>query len=268
MMLPYHPKHEMHKALKSSLPLGYNELDIKRNMTTKPLSAFFPFTSQFLEVDDSGIWLGLNKNNIPIIKDIFKLHNANGVVLASSGGGKSYFTKLMISRLLLNGTKVMVVDPQSEYLDLVKQFNGQQITISKSSQTMINPLDLMGHDYEEKKLMLLDLFPVMIGSMSEIQKAVLDRALTLAYKTRGITPSNEKSWSNAPPIMRDLLNHLRNMAKKATALEKETYRSLINRIEMYVSGAFRFLNKQTKINFDNRFVCFNIGEMPSRKSVL
>jgi hypothetical protein len=238
-------------------------LGVRRSVTTKALSAFFPFTSQFLQIDEDGIWLGLNGNNIPIIKDLFKLYNINGVILASSGGGKSYFTKLMISRLLLNGTKVMVVDPQSEYTDLVQRFNGQLVTISRTSNTIINPLDLMGHDFDEKKLTLMDLFPVMLGQTSEIQKAVLDRALTIIYASKSITNKPE-TWRNAPPMMGDLLVQLKNMSKNATKVESETYRSLINRIEMYVTGVFSFLNKQTNINFNNRFVCFNIGDMPNQ----
>src|SRR3989338_6024936 len=262
-MIPTTPRYQQHIALKSVLPLGKNELNIKRNITTIGLSAFFPFTSQFLQLDESGILLGLNKNNIPIIKDIFKLYNANGVVLASSGGGKSYFTKLMISRLLLNGTKVMVIDPQAEYVDLVHRFSGQLITISRESETIINPLDLMGHDYDEKKLTLLELFPIMIGQTSEIQKAVLDRALTTIYKDKGIT-NDKTTWRKEPPLMADLLQQLKEMSKYATIVEKETYRSLINRIEMYVTGVFSFLNKQTNLNFQNRFVVFNVGDMPNQ----
>ncbi len=263
LIIPSKEKYLMKQGLISTIPLARNELGIKRNITTKALSAFFPFTSQFLQMDDSGIWLGLNKNNIPIIKDLFKLYNANGVVLASSGGGKSFFTKLMISRLLLNGTKVMVVDPQGEYIDLVKRFNGELITISRNSNTIINPLDLMGHDYDEKKLTLLELIPLMIGDTSEIQKATLDRALTAVYSDNKIS-NNPKTWNYEPPIIEDLLEKLKEMSKKATSIERETYRSLINRLEMYVSGVFGFLNKQTNINFNNRFVCFNIGDMPNQ----
>jgi len=263
LMVPTVPIYEQHKGIKSTIPLGKDELLIKRNVTTQALSAFFPFTSQFLQVDESGILLGLNKNNIPLIKDIFKLYNANGVVLASSGGGKSYFTKLMISRLLLNGTKVMVIDPQGEYVDLVNKFDGQTINISRESETIINPLDLMGHDFDEKKLTLLDLFPIMLGQTSEIQKAVLDRALTRIYETKGIN-NDKNTWKKEPPIMADLLQELVSLSKEATVVEKETYRSLINRIEMYGSGVFNFLNKQTNLNFNNRFVCFNIGDMPNQ----
>ena len=263
LMHPVIPRFEQDIAFRSVLPLANNKLSLARNITTKALSAFFPFTSQFLDMDETGILLGLNRNNIPIIKDIFKLNNANGIVLASSGGGKSYFSKLMISRLLLNGTKVMCIDPQREYTELVKHFAGELITISRTSDSIINPLDLLAHDFDEKKLMLLDLFHVMLGGTSEIQKAVLDRALTTIYAAKGIT-SDEKTWVRKPPIMGDLLQELKSMSRDTTQIERETYRSLINRIEMYVSGVFRFLNRQTKLNFKNRFVCFNIGDMPEQ----
>jgi len=263
MIIPKKPFFRMAQGIKSVMPICHNELNISRNITTEGLSAFFPFTSQFLQIDNSGVWLGQNKNNIPIIKDIFKLTNPNGCILASSGAGKSYAAKLMISRQLLNGAKVIVVDPQSEYAELAKQFKGQLVNISRTSDTIINPLDLMGHDYAEKRLALIDLFNVMLGGTSEIQKAVLDRALTRTYQKKGIT-NDQKTWDRTPPIMEDLLAELELMSKGATIIEKETYRSLINRLSMYVSGVFNFLNRQTKINFDNRFVCFNIGNMPKQ----
>ena len=135
--------------------------------------------------------------------------------------------------------------------ELVKHFSGELITLSRTSDTIINPLDLLGHEFDEKKLALLDLFHVMLGGTSEIQKAVLDRALTNIYAAKGIT-SDEKTWKRRPPIMDNLLQELKSMSRYATKIESETYRSLINRIEMYVSGVFKFLNRQTKLNFDNR----------------
>jgi len=263
MIIPKKPLFKMAQGIKSVMPICYNALNEKRNITTEGLSAFFPFTSQFLEIDNTGIWMGQNKNNIPVIKDIFKLTNPNGCILASSGAGKSYTAKLMIARHLLNGTKVIVVDPQSEYVELSKRFKGQLVTLSRSSKTIINPLDLMGHDYAEKRLALIDLFSIMLGGTSEIQKAVLDRALTRTYEKKGITYDDE-TWDKTPPIIGDLLNELELMSKKATVIEKETYRSLINRLSMYADGVFSFLNRQTKINFNNTFVCFNIGDMPKQ----
>lgn len=263
MILPKVATLKMLQGFKSVSPLGIDKLNVNRNLTTDALSAFFPFTSQFLEVDETGVWLGLNKNKIPIIKDIFKLSNPNGLVLAQSGGGKSYFCKLLITRYLLNGTKTLVIDPQGEYRALVAYFKGQRVDLSRNSNTMINPLDLMGHDYSEKRLSLLDLMQVMLGDLTEPQKAFIDKAISLAYESAGITEDTE-TWDNTPPILGDVLRILKTMEKKAIQLEKTTIRSLINRLDMYVSGVFRFMNKHTNIQFNNRFVCFDIGNMPAQ----
>ena len=264
LIIPKQAMFRMIQGFKSCLPLCENVLRMKRNLTTPPLSAFFPFTSSFFKYDKTGIWFGLNKNKIPIIRDIFKLSNANGICLATSGSGKSYMAKLFISRYLLNGAKVMVVDPQGEYSNLVKMFNGQRIDLSRTSGTMINPLDLMGHDYPEKRLALMDLMPVMLGELTEPQKSFIDRALTDAYERKGIYMEDEKTWNKEPPILRDVLDCLIAMEKDAITLERTTIRSLMNRLDIYVNGVFSFINKQTKINFNNRFVCFDIGNLPKQ----
>lgn len=263
MILPKIARLRMIQGLKSTLPLGIDELNANRNITTDALSAFFPFTSQFLQADNTGVWLGLNNNGIPIIKDIFKLPNPNGLVLAQSGGGKSYFCKLLITRYLLNGTRVMIIDPQGEYKALVSYFQGQRIDLSKDSNSMINPLDLMGHDYAEKRLSLIDLMQVMLGKMSDPQKAIMDRAISLAYKKKGIN-DDPSTWKNTPPILNDLLDALRKLEKETSQLEQTTIASLSNRLEMYVTGVFRFMNKHTNIEFDNKLVCFDIGSLPKQ----
>lgn len=263
LIIPRQANFRMIQGFKSCMPFAKDKLKIKRNITTSALSAFFPFTSSFFKFDETGVWLGSNKNGIPIIRDIFKLSNANGICLATSGSGKSYMAKLLISRYLLNGVKVLVIDPQGEYARLVDKFEGQRIDLSADSDNMINPLDLMGHEYNEKRLALMDLMPVMIGDLSEPQKAFLDMAITRAYDAKGIN-KEPSTWGELPPILGDLVNILLRMEKGATSLEKTSIRSLINRLNMYVNGVFSFLNKQTSLDFDNNFVCFDIGNLPKQ----
>jgi type IV secretory pathway VirB4 component len=263
MIQPKIANFRMLQGFRSTAPLGEDRLNNTRNITTEALSAFFPFTSQFLQVDDTGVWLGLNKNGIPIIKDIFKLPNPNGLVLAQSGGGKSYFCKLLITRYLLNGTKVMVIDPQGEYRNLTKYFEGETINLGRDSDTMINPLDLMGHEYVEKRLSLIDLMQVMLGKLTEPQKSFIDKAITEAYERKHIT-DDPRSWKNTPPILEDVLRELIKLKRGATQIEKSTISSLINRLDMYVTGVFKFMNRHTKIEFDNRLVCFDIGNLPKQ----
>ena len=266
LIIPKIPRFRMANGLKSVAPLGLDKLDISRNITTKALSAFFPFTSTFLHVDNRGVWFGNNKNNVPIIRDIFSLMNPNGTILASSGAGKSYMAKLFIARHLLNGTKVLVIDPQSEYKNLVKKFNGQLVDLSRNSKTIINPLDLMGHDYAEKRLALLDLMKIMLGTVSKLtepQMAFLDQAIGIAYERKGIT-NDSKTWDNEPPILSDLVEALKTLEKGSSVFERTTIKSIRNRFEMYTNGVFSFLNRHTNLDFDNKFVCFDIGEMPKQ----
>jgi len=262
MIIPTTPLFRQAAAYKAMMPLGKDWLGLKRNVTTGALSAFFPCTSPFLTMEESGTLLGLNKNGVPYIKDIFQLNNANGIVLATSGAGKSYFTKLLISRQLMNDTAVTVIDPQGEYAGLVQACDGEQITISRTSETIINPLDLMGHDYVEKRLALMDLFCIMFGELSEIQKSILDKAVNLTYTAKGITADTYKH--KKAPILSDLYETLIEMDEEASQSEKATYRALINRLYLYTEGVFNFLNRQSNINYKKEFVCFNIGDMPKQ----
>lgn len=257
------PTFQMMESYASMLPLAKDDLKIQRNIHTEGLAAFFPFSSPFLDIENEGVLLGLNKNNIPIIKDVFSLANANGIVLATSGSGKSYFTKLLLSRQYMNGCDVIIIDPQGEYLAITEHYGGENITISKNSKTIINPLDLMGHEYLEKRLSLMDMFQIMFGDINELQKSILDKAIDMTYENCGITRDD---WENhEPPIMSDLFETLRKLEKTAVQQEKVTYRALMNRIQMYTKkGVFGFLDRQTQINFDNNFVCFNIGHMPKQ----
>ncbi|MBI2548783.1 DUF87 domain-containing protein [Candidatus Woesearchaeota archaeon] len=263
MIQPKVPLFRMIDGLKSVAPLAVDKLKYQRNITSTALSAFFPFTSPFLQVDTTGVGFGLNKNNIPIIRDIFKLSNPNGCILATSGSGKSYMAKLFIARHLLNGTNVIIIDPQSEYKDLVRKFHGEVIALHRTSQTMINPLDLMGHDYAEKRLSLMDLMQVMLGELTEPQKSFIDRALTETYARKGIT-DDAATWNNKPPKLSDLLIVLEQMEKLATVMEKTTLRSLVNRLAMYVSGVFSFCNQDTNMQCNDTLVCFDIGAMPKQ----
>jgi len=131
--------------------------------------------------------------------------------------------KLLISRYLLSGVKVLIIDPQGEYSKLVEKFGGQRINLSPDSDTMINPLDLMGHEYNEKRLALMDLMPVMLGDLSEPQKSFLDIAITDAYKGKSITKEPE-TWGNKSPILGDLVKGYYFVWKKAPqALKKPLF---------------------------------------------
>ncbi|MBI5066143.1 ATP-binding protein [Candidatus Woesearchaeota archaeon] len=251
------------QGLKSVAPTSKNILKVNRNITTTALSAFFPFTSKFLEIDNSGVWFGLNKNNIPIIIDPFKLSNPNGVILATSGAGKSYLAKLLISRQLLTGSQVIIIDPQGEYTDLVQKFNGQIIDLHTKSKTIINPLDLMNKTYEDKRLFLMDLIKVIFGEISPHQKSIIDKAISLAYTKKGIT-DDPNTWNKEPPKLEDVLQEIVKMKAKASEVTEYGIAALENKLELYVNGVFKFLNQHTQLKLNNQLICFNIQKLPNQ----
>ncbi|HYF04584.1 MAG TPA: DUF87 domain-containing protein, partial [Patescibacteria group bacterium] len=129
-------------GLNSCLPLGEDQLDVGNNLNTSPLSTTFPFVSSDLTGND-GILYGINRhNNSLILFDRFKMENANSVIFAKSGAGKSYAVKLEVLRSLMVGVEVIIIDPENEYQHLANAVGGTYLNITLNSQARVNPFDL------------------------------------------------------------------------------------------------------------------------------
>ncbi|MBI5065064.1 ATP-binding protein [Candidatus Woesearchaeota archaeon] len=259
LIVPEIPKYLQAQAFKSCLPFCQNLLEHKRNITTKPLSAFFPFTSKFYTEDENGILFGENENKLPVKKDIFKLPNHNGVILASSGGGKSYLAKLLVQRFHKKGEKVFIIDPEGEYKKTVEEIGGQVITIGMGGKNHINPLDLMGHSYETKRLALHEIFYLMFTNLGDLQRSALDDATSKVYEKY-----LENTENNPFPKLEDIYKVLKTkQAKAKSPPDKSMYAALTFRLSVFVNGAFKFLNKNTNIDLEKNLVCFHLKDLPS-----
>ena len=251
---------QMEEGFTSSLPLAEDEIKIVRNMTSSSLATTFPFVSADLTTNE-GVLYGINRhNNSLILFDRFKLENANMVVFAKSGGGKSYAVKLEILRSLMLGTDVFVIDPEDEYRALAKAVGGSYLPVSLNSDKRINPFDLsdMGKDADGEQnlrsaiITLIGLMNLMLGKLTPEEDATMDRAIREAYAARDIT-SDLRTQKNPPPTMQDLHNVLKNM----TGTE-----SLAQRLDKYVTGTFSgIFNQPTNFDLDKSFVVFNIRDL-------
>lgn len=265
MVIPKTPYFKMQQAIQSIVPICKDRLRVQRNIPSNALSACFPFTSRFLNLDEDGVMFGVNQaNNIPIILNQYKFTNYNGVVLGSSGGGKSFFVKLYIIRNLLKGMQTYIVDPQGEYSELTQKYDGQIVNISRKSETIINPLDLMGRDFGDKMLSLMDLFKIMFGELTEVQKNVLDKALIRTYEQKHVLPNQPETWNVKPPILSDLYEELEKQSRQVSKIERMTYDALLNRLRIYARGSFSFLNRHTYLNLEKKLISFDIREMPAQ----
>lgn len=251
---------QMEQGFNSTLPVMQDDLQIRRNLDTGSLSTAFPFTSTSL-TSNEGVLYGINRhNNSLILFDRFNMENANAVVFAKAGAGKSYAVKLEALRSLMLGTDVIVIDPENEYERLAQAVGGTYVRLSINSETHINPFDLpaaTGLEIGEDNLrstvtMLHGLVSLMVGGLSAEEDALLDRALYETYALKDITtdPATQK---NAAPLLPDLLSVLMNM----TGAE-----SLANRLTKYTEGSFSGLFTQpTNFNLERGLVVFSIRDL-------
>lgn len=248
------------EGLQSVLPRSQNVLSQKRNLDSSSAALTFPFVSSEL-VQESGILYGINKsNNSLVILDRFSLNNANSIIFAQSGSGKSYTAKVEILRQLMQGTKVIVIDPEREYKQLSESVKGTYIKLSAKSKEKINPFDFSMSSFNEDNHLsehiqdLTEIISLLVGGLNSEEKAVLDKAIIQTYKQAGFTmTSNSKSKKQKVfPLLKDLYKVLKEMKHK----------NLCNRLEKFVKGSLSSVfDSQTNIELDNRLVVFDIKDL-------
>lgn len=251
---------QQEQGFNSALPLAEDEINITRNMDTPALSSTFPFTSTELSSND-GVLYGINSfNNTLIIFDRYNMENANSVVFAKSGSGKSYAVKLEALRYLMFDTEVLVIDPENEFSELAYAVGGSVIDVSIESTNRINPFDLPEITEEESGeevlranvIALESLLKLMLGELSTEEEAILDQALYETYAIKDIT-ADPLTHKNEPPIMNDLhgvLKNIRGAEKMATKLER------------FTTGTFGGLfNKPTNVKLNREMIVFSIKNL-------
>ncbi len=244
----------------STLPLGVDDLDVGNNMNTSPLSTSFPFVSSDLTGND-GILYGINRhNNSLILFDRFAMENANSVVFAKSGAGKSYAVKLEVLRSLMVGVEVIIVDPENEYKHLADAVGGTYLSVSLNSTSRINPFDLpvaiegeeTGDVLRSAVVNLLGLFNLMLGKLNPTEEALMDKAVWQTYAKKDITLTSDFKIVEYP-TMNDLIEILQGMVGAE---------SLAQRMSKYTEGTFAGLfNQPTNVVLNNQLVVFSIRDL-------
>lgn len=251
---------QMEQGFSTTLPLGHDQLAVNTNMNSSPLSTSFPFVSSDL-TSDSGILYGINlHNNSLVLFDRFSLENANMVILAKSGAGKSYTVKLEILRSLMFGTEVIVIDPEQEYQYLSDAVGGSYLRIAIASDHRINPFDLpeLAEDDKPESVLrenitrLVGLISLMVQGLAAEEQSLVDKALWEAYALKDITPGAR--WQEPQvPTLEDFYTILRDM---------EGGQGVATRLERYVEGTFAgVFNRPTNIDLDKQLIVFNIRDM-------
>ena len=264
---------QQEQGMNSTMPQCTDQLQIRRNMNTRAISTSFPFTSADL-TQEKGILYGINMhNNGLVIFDRFTLENANMVVFAKSGAGKSFAVKLEAIRSMMIGTEIIIIDPENEYQKLCDAVGGSYIRLSLNSDVRINPFDLPkvidsedANDALRANLVTLHgLFRLMMGSattsnngmvipaLSANEEADLDQALIDTYARAGIT-SDPLTHQSPPPTIKELYDTLAHMDGSGPELAQ--------RLRKYTTGTFAgIFSQQSNVDINNQMVVFNIRDL-------
>lgn len=263
---------QQEQGINSVMPQCTDQLQIRRNMNTGAISTSFPFTSADL-TQDKGILYGINMhNNGLVIFDRFSLENANMVVFAKSGAGKSFTVKLEALRSMMIGSEIIIIDPENEYQKLCDAVGGSYIRLSLNSDVRINPFDLPkvidsedANDALRANLVTLHgLFRLMLGgtnsangkmtqALTANEEADLDQALIDTYARAGIT-SDPLTHQSTPPTIANLYDTLLHMGG--------TGPQLAQRLRKYTTGTFAgIFSQQSNVDINNQMVVFNIRDL-------
>lgn len=251
---------QQEEALMSSLPIGLNQVEVERGLTTSSTAVFIPFTTQELFQDGEALYYGLNAlSNNMIMVDRKQLKNPNGLILGTPGAGKSFSAKREITNaFLITEDDIIICDPEAEYFPLVQRLGGQVIRVSPVSPDFINPLDInLNYSEEESPLTLksdfiLSMCELIVAGkdgLQPIEKTIIDRSVRLVYQDYLANPVPENM-----PILEDLYNILRKQD------EPEAQR-IATALEIYVHGSLNVFNHRTNVDVNNRLVCYDIKEL-------
>lgn len=258
----------------------------ERGINSSSLAAVFPFVRTFV-MDDGGIMLGENKaNGFPFIFNMWKrgnlYQNSNGMIIGKSGSGKSFFLKSLIANEWANDTRVIILDPEAEYLTLTKNLSGNLIDVGNAKEGRINPFHIYKILTEDglpadpvvtfnTHLKMLESFfkIVFVGANSDVIELINNLAVE-AYARKGIYETTDCTRLNAEdfPLFTDLLAVLREKNKEETdSLTLRDMRTAELYLQKFVSGRYSDIwNAPSTLKVNADLIDFNFQSLFANKN--
>lgn len=275
----------------------YSKDILKITAKPVPLASFiggFPFASSGLN-DGDGYILGNDSNGGLIILDLWKRSgdrtNSNLVIMGKAGQGKSTAVKQIIKQEYINGTKIIIVDPENEYKTLTKRLGGDIVDSNGKTDisNIINPFEIRPvpeddeDDFEEEKLYKDDgngegalalhlktlelFFSLYLPDISMSNRARLKKCIVKLYNEFAIYWDTDISVLDSEdfPIMKDLYDLIEREKSLQTDIDIiKSYEEILNLLYDSVFGSDQFLfNGYSNFKATSRITCIDTTSMSS-----
>ncbi len=263
------------RGLMASAPIGCNDTEIERVLTTKSAAVLVPFCTQELFMSAPSVYYGLNAlSNNMIMADRKRLRTPNGVILGTPGSGKSFSAKREImSCFLTTRDEIVICDPEGEYFALVEALHGQVVKLATNSKDYLNPMDIQLNHRDDKDALklksdfLITLCDMIAGGKSGLEndeKGIIDDCIKNIYDKYFANPIPENM-----PVLEDLYNALirydpKNVAPELAMEAKAKAVRIANSLVLYVHGSQNYFNHRTNVDSQNRIICFDIRDLGSQ----
>ena len=258
----------------------------ERGINSSSLAAAFPFVRTFV-MDEGGILLGENnKSGYPFIFNIWKrgnlYQNSNAMIIGKSGSGKSFFLKSLVLNEWANGTRVIMLDPEAEYLALTRNLYGNVINVGNAREGRINPFHIYkiltedGTAADSKvtfntHLKMLESFFKIVLADAPVDVIELINNLTVeTYERMGITENTD--CSNFPadyfPLFSDLLETLQSKDKdKMDSLTLRDMRTAELYLQKFVNGRYSDIwNAPSTLQVNSNLIDFDFQSLFANKN--
>lgn len=261
---------QQENGLNTVLPLAYNQLSIKRSLTTESAAILMPFANQELN-EPAGLYYGNNAVSHNLLKlDRRARKNGNGFIFGTPGSGKSMGAKQeMLDVLLSSPDTVLVIDPEGEYSPMAEMLGdevAEVIRIATGADVHINPFDIdlsadSGGDdpMAIKADFIVSLCEAVIGErygLAPSQRSIIDRCVKKAYEPYLASRDRKtgKYDESCLPTLKDFYAQLR-LQSGYEAMQ------LADSLELFIEGSQNIFAYHTNVEYTKRFVVFDIKEL-------
>ena len=258
----------------------------ERGINSSSLAAVFPFVRIFV-MEKGGILLGENRNNrYPFIFDLWKrgnlYQNSNAMVIGKSGSGKSFFLKNLVLNEWSNRTRVIICDPEAEYLTLTRNLKGNVLDVGNAKEGRINPFHIYkiltedGTPADPKVTfnthlkMLESFFRIVLAGASNDVIELINNLVVETYAKKGIDETRDCTQLKAEefPLFSDLLETLKS--KNADTMDSMTARDMRTAelyLEKFVTGRYSDIwNAPSTLTADADVIDFNFQSLFANKN--